>query len=85
MILEPIIIRRVIWRQEWQSQSPRSYPKINFKIMLARESATGHFWLNVYYLVPVPPSPLVYWNHWVSGIFWLRSLKNKDLYQSILE
>ncbi len=43
------------------------------------------FWLNVYYLVPIPPSPLVYWNHEVGGNFLARSLNHKDLYQSILE
>jgi hypothetical protein len=32
-----------------------------------------------------PPSPLVLWNHGVSGDFMLWSLKNKDLYQSIPE
>jgi len=31
------------------------------------------------------PSPLVYENHRVAGSFWTRSLKNKDLYQSISE
>ena len=31
----------------------------------------------------VPPSPLVYKNHEVTGEFWTWSLKHKDLYQSI--
>ena len=40
---------------------------------------------NVYWVVPVPPSPLVYRNHEVTGISRTWSLKNKDLYQSIPE
>jgi hypothetical protein len=43
------------------------------------------FWRKVYYLVPPPPSPLVFWNHEVSGIFLTWSLILKGLYQSILE
>jgi hypothetical protein len=46
----------------------------------------AHIWLggqaalgDVYYLVPLPPSPLVPWNHRVGGNFLLRSLNPKDL------
>ena len=37
----------------------------------------------VYYLVPVPPSPPVLWNHGVRWNFPIWSLNLKDLYQSI--
>jgi len=40
---------------------------------------------DVYWLVPPPPSPPVFWNHRVSGIFLTWSLNLKGLYQSILE
>jgi len=40
---------------------------------------------DVYYLVPIPPSPPVFWNHEVSGNFPVWSLNRKDLYQSIAE
>jgi hypothetical protein len=39
----------------------------------------------VYWLVPIPPSPLAYRNHEVMSNFRTWSLKNKDLYQSIPE
>jgi hypothetical protein len=44
---------------------PEELPKNKFENRVGRESATGHFWLDVYYLVPVPPSP------WSSGIIGL--------------
>jgi hypothetical protein len=39
----------------------------------------------VYQLVPVPPSPLVSWNHRVRRKSWLWSLILNDLEQSIPE
>ncbi len=35
---------------------------------------------SIYQLVPVPPSPLVSWNHGVGGNFRTWSLNHKDLY-----
>src|SRR5207302_10774671 len=42
-----------------------------------------HYFISINQLVPPPPSPLVSWNHRVSGNFRTWSLILKDLYQSI--
>jgi len=63
----------------------QDHRKINLKIVSTVNRQKRDFWLTVYYLVPIPPLPPGLWNHGVGGIFSLWSLKNKDLYQSILE
>jgi len=45
----------------------------------------GAFGADVYYLIPLPPLPPVFWNHEVSRNFSIRSLNLKDLCQSIPE
>src|ERR1700675_3032579 len=63
-----------------ESTNPRCISRLS-----GPAASVAHRLADVYYLVPLPPSPPVSWNHRVGGNFLLRSLNPKDLYQSILE
>ena len=64
---------------EWESQFS-VLSKTENKLRMSSQGRSGN-WLDVYWLVPVPPSPPVYRNHKVRSKFRTWSLKNKDLYQ----
>jgi hypothetical protein len=70
-------------RQPGQS-ARSSNPRIENRFSSGSQSRAANG-LDVYWLVPAPPSPLSIWNHRVSGNSRTWSLKHKDLYQSLLE